>query len=60
MVSIVEEVVFYVEVGKKVFEDLGLIVEELDVVVENLEEIMMIFKKNDFIYVIGGNIFFLL
>ncbi len=35
--STVEEVVFYVEAGKKALEDLGLIVEELDVAAENLE-----------------------
>ncbi|EBF5850419.1 peptidase [Listeria monocytogenes] len=58
--STVEEVVFYVEAGKKALEDLGLIVEELDVAAENLEEITMTLKKNDFIYVTGGNTFFLL
>lgn len=58
--SKVEEVVFYVEAGKKALEDLGLIVEELDVAAENLEEITMTLKKNDFIYVTGGNTFFLL
>lgn len=36
---------FYVEAGKKALEDLGLIVEELDVAAENLEEITMTLKK---------------
>lgn len=58
--SKVEEVVFYVEAGKKVLEDLGLIVEELDAATETLEEITATLKKNDFIYVTGGNTFFLL
>ncbi|EKZ0312467.1 Type 1 glutamine amidotransferase-like domain-containing protein [Listeria monocytogenes] len=58
--SKVEEVVFYVEAGKKALEDLGLIVEDLDVTTETLEEITATLKKNDFIYVTGGNTFFLL
>lgn len=58
--SKVEEVVFYVEAGKKALEDLGLIVAELDVATETLEEITTTLKKNDFIYVTGGNTFFLL
>lgn len=58
--SKVEEVVFYVEAGKKALEDLGIIVKELDVATETLEEITATLKKNDFIYVTGGNTFFLL
>lgn len=58
--STVEEVTFYVEAGKKAFEDLGLLVEELDISTESLVEITTKLRKNDFIYVTGGNTFFLL
>lgn len=58
--STVEEVTFYVEAGKKALEDLGLLVEELDISTESLVEITTKLRKNDFIYVTGGNTFFLL
>ncbi|AKI55196.1 peptidase, S51 family [Listeria monocytogenes] len=58
--STVEEVTFYVEAGKKALESLGLLVEELDIATESLGEITTKLRKNDFIYVTGGNTFFLL
>ncbi|MBC1345159.1 type 1 glutamine amidotransferase-like domain-containing protein, partial [Listeria welshimeri] len=58
--STVEEVTFYVEAGKKALENLGLLVEELDIASESLGEITTKLRKNDFIYVTGGNTFFLL
>lgn len=58
--STVEEVVFYVEAGKKALEKLGLFVVELDVATESLDHIAATLRKNDFIYVTGGNTFFLL
>lgn len=58
--SIVEDVVFYVKEGKKSLEKLGLIVDELEISTANIEEIERKIKNNDFIYVTGGNTFFLL
>lgn len=58
--SVVEEVVFYVETGKKALEELGLIVEELELSTANAEEIKEKITRNDMIYVTGGNAFFLL
>lgn len=58
--SIVEDVVFYVKEGKKSLEKLGLIVDELEISTANTEEIERKIKNNDFIYVTGGNTFFLL
>lgn len=58
--SIVEKVVFYVNAGKKALEELGLIVDELDISQASGDEIVTKLKNNDFIYVSGGNTFFLL
>lgn len=58
--SIVEKVVFYVEAGKKSLEKLGLIVDVLEISTATPDEISAKLKKNDFIYVTGGNTFFLL
>lgn len=58
--SIVEDVVFYVKEGKKSLEKLGLIVDELEISTASTEEIERKIKNNDFIYVTGGNTFFLL
>lgn len=58
--SAVEEVVFYVEAGKKALEKLGAIVDELDISTATSDEISTKLRNNDFIYVTGGNTFFLL
>ena len=58
--SIVEKVKFYVEEGKKSLEKLGLIVDILDISTANFDEIKEKLTKNDYIYVTGGNTFFLL
>lgn len=58
--SMVENVVFYVEAGKKALEKLGAIVVELELSTATAEEIRTKLKNNDIIYVTGGNTFFLL
>lgn len=56
----VEKINFYVKSGKKALEKMGLIVDELDVSVSTKKEIEGKLKKNDYIYISGGNTFFLL
>lgn len=58
--SIVEEVTFFVDSGKKALEKLGLIVDELELSTATIEEIELKIESNDIIYVTGGNTFFLL
>lgn len=58
--SAVEKVVFYVSSGKKALEKLGLIVGVLEISTATFDEINTKLKGNDFIYVTGGNTFFLL
>jgi len=58
--SVVEKVVFYVGAGKKALEKLGLIVDELEISTATPNEIRTKLTNNDFIYVTGGNTFFLL
>lgn len=58
--SIPEEVVHYVNTAKEEFKKLGVVLEELDVAVASPEEIKEKLERNDFIYVSGGNTFFLL
>jgi len=58
--SAVEEVVHYVESAKKAFEELGMFIEILDISKADKLEAEKILRKNDFIYVSGGNTFFLL
>lgn len=58
--SVIEKVVFYVNSGKKALEKLGLIVDVLEISTATSDEISNKLKCNDFIYVTGGNTFFLL
>jgi dipeptidase E len=58
--SIPESVKFYVGTGKKALEKLGLIVDELEITTATNEEISKKILKNNYIYVTGGNTFFLL
>lgn len=58
--SAVEKVVFYVHSGRKALEKLGLIVEDLEISTAASDEIKDKLKNNDFIYITGGNTFFLL
>lgn len=58
--SLTEEVNFYVAAGKDALEKQGLIVDELEVSTATNEVIERKLKNNDYIYVTGGNTFFLL
>lgn len=58
--SKVEKIVFYVNSAKKVLQKLGLIIDELDISTASNDEINSKLRNNDFIYVTGGNTFFLL
>ena len=58
--SINEEVSFYVGAGKGALEKLGFVVNELEISTSTKEEIENKLKSNDYIYITGGNTFFLL
>ncbi|MGA4718597.1 Type 1 glutamine amidotransferase-like domain-containing protein [Fictibacillus nanhaiensis] len=58
--SIPEEYDHYVYTAKETFKNLGIVVDELDVSEAPLKEITDKLKRNDYIYVSGGNVFFLL
>lgn len=58
--SKVEKVVFYVSAGKEALEKMGMVVDELDISNATTDEIIRKLHGNDFIYVTGGNTFFLL
>ena len=58
--SLTESVKFYVGAGRKALEKLGLSVDELEVSKATAEEISRKLKENDYIYITGGNTFFLL
>ncbi|HCM86040.1 MULTISPECIES: Type 1 glutamine amidotransferase-like domain-containing protein [Enterococcus] len=58
--SLVEEVDFFVDEAKQVFENLNFSVDVLDISTENSSTIANTLEKNDFIYISGGNTFYLL
>ncbi|GHV14832.1 putative peptidase Lmo0363 [Fibrobacterales bacterium] len=58
--AIPEKVTFYVGADKKALEKLGLIVDELEITKSTQEEIKNKLETNDFIFVSGGNTFYLL
>lgn len=58
--SLVEEVTFYVDEARNAFREMGIIIDELDISTASADAISDKIKKNDFIYVSGGNTFFLL
>lgn len=58
--SKVDEVTFYVDEARRALENQGLIVDELDISVSGIEEIASKLKENEYIYVTGGNSFYLL
>lgn len=58
--SIPETVKFYVGAGRKALEKLGLTVDELEITKASAEEISYKLCNNDYIYISGGNTFFLL
>jgi len=58
--SLPEKVIFYVNSGKKALEKLGLIVDELEMTKATNKEIADKLRNNDYIYITGGNTFFLL
>ena len=58
--SLTESIRFYVKTGKKALEKVGMIVEEVEITQFSNEEISSILHKCDYIYIIGGNTFFLL
>lgn len=58
--SMVEKLGFFVKIGKWSLRRLGLIVEELEISTSSYDTIVNTLKKNDIIYITGGNTFYLL
>lgn len=58
--SIHEEVTFYVDAGKEALKSHGLIIDELEISTATKDEIQNKLLKNEYIYISGGNTFFLL
>ncbi|GHV22468.1 putative peptidase Lmo0363 [Planctomycetales bacterium] len=58
--AIPEKVTFYVGSDKKSLQKLGLVVDELEITTATQEEIKNKLETNDYIFVSGGNTFYLL
>lgn len=58
--SVKEEYTGYVDNDRKAFEELGVIIDELDISNTSKNKIEETIQKNDFIYISGGNTFYLL
>lgn len=58
--SVPETITFYVKAARKAFEKMGITVDELDVSTASRDEAMRKLRDNEFIYVSGGNVFYLL
>ena len=58
--SIVEKVDFFVAAARKALEKMGLIIDVLEISSASEEEIKSKLRENDYIYVSGGNTFYLL
>lgn len=58
--SKVEDITFYVDDDKQAFEKLGIIVDELDISKHTTEQIQQKLQQNDYIFISGGNTFYLL
>lgn len=58
--SVVEKLGFFVKIGRWKLKRMGLIVDELEISTASFDTIKNKLEKNDFIYVTGGNTFFLL
>jgi dipeptidase E len=58
--SIHEKVTFYVDADKKTLTELGLIIDELEISTASADEIVNKISSADYIFVEGGNTFFLL
>ncbi len=58
--SLVERYKAYIEEDKEAFKRLGMIIEELELSTATNKKIEETIKKNDYIYLAGGNTFYLL
>ncbi len=58
--SLVERYKAYIDDDKEAFRKLGMIIEELELSTATAEEVKATIKRNDYIYVAGGNTFYLL